>query len=81
MSFILTYMMFNFLVNCSLGTQFVRSVDASEYMKTGQKIFELLDSFVEEIGEKNVIQVVTDNGSNYVLAGENSIILNEVFFL
>ncbi|KAG5022664.1 hypothetical protein JHK85_019006 [Glycine max] len=50
----------------SLGTQFVRSVDASEYMKTGQKIFELLDSFVEEIGEKNVIQVVTDNGSNYV---------------
>ncbi|KAH1232957.1 hypothetical protein GmHk_09G025506 [Glycine max] len=53
----------NFLVNCSLGTQFVRSVDASEYMKTGQKIFELLDSFVEEIGEKNVIQVVTDNGS------------------
>ncbi|KAG4927439.1 hypothetical protein GLYMA_19G103700v4 [Glycine max] len=60
----------NFLVNCSLGTQFVRSVDASEYMKTGQKIFELLDSFVEEIGEKNVIQVVTDNGSNYVLAGK-----------
>lgn len=60
----------NFLVNCSLGTQFVRSVDASEYMKTGQKIFELLDSFVEEIEEKNVIQVVTDNGSNYVLAGK-----------
>ncbi|RZC02947.1 hypothetical protein D0Y65_017865 [Glycine soja] len=48
----------------SLGTQFVRSVDASEYMKTGQKIFELLDSFVEEIGEKNVIQVVTDNGKD-----------------
>ncbi|XP_040873455.1 uncharacterized protein [Glycine max] len=60
----------NFLVNCSLGTQFVRSVDASEYMKTGQKVFELLDSFVEEIGEKNVIQVVTDNGSNYVLAAK-----------
>ncbi|RZB86398.1 hypothetical protein D0Y65_026454, partial [Glycine soja] len=60
----------NFLVNCSLGTQFVKSVDASEYMKTSQKIFELLDSFVEEIGEKNVIQVVTDNGSNYVLAGK-----------
>ncbi|XP_003518019.1 uncharacterized protein LOC114419758 [Glycine soja] len=60
----------NFLVNCSLGTQFMRSVDASEYMKTGQKIFELLDNFVEEIGGKNVIQVVTDNGSNYVLAGK-----------
>ncbi|KAG4976360.1 hypothetical protein JHK86_035834 [Glycine max] len=49
-------------------------------MKTGQKIFELLDSFVGEIGEKNVIQVVMDNGSNYVLIGENSIMLNEVFY-
>ncbi|KAG4943919.1 hypothetical protein JHK84_047983 [Glycine max] len=46
-----------------LCQMFVRSVDAFEYMKTGRKIFELMDSFVEEIGEKNVIQVVTDNGS------------------
>ena len=58
----------------------MRTVDASKYMKTGQKIFELLDSFVGEIGEKNVIQVVMDNGSNYVLIGENSIMLNEVFY-
>ncbi|KAL5149633.1 hypothetical protein HKD37_13G036419 [Glycine soja] len=52
------------------GDKFVRTVDASKYMKTGQKIFELLDSFVGEIGEKNVIQVVMDNGSNYVLTGK-----------
>ncbi|KAH6797579.1 hAT dimerization domain-containing protein / transposase-like protein [Perilla frutescens var. hirtella] len=30
----------------------------------------MLDSIVEEIGEANVIQVVTDNASNYVKAGE-----------
>ncbi|KAK4259931.1 hypothetical protein QN277_006209 [Acacia crassicarpa] len=60
----------NFMVNSPSGTMFVRSVDASSYMKTGEKIFQLLDDFVEEIGEKNVVQVVTDNGSNYVLAGK-----------
>ncbi|XP_027350930.1 uncharacterized protein LOC113861986 isoform X1 [Abrus precatorius] len=60
----------NFLVNCPTGSMFVKSIDASAYMKTGEKLFELLDSFVEEIGEKNVVQVVTDNGSNYVLAGK-----------
>nr|KYP35509.1 hypothetical protein KK1_043451 [Cajanus cajan] len=60
----------NFLVNSSMGTMFVKSVDASEYTKTGEKVFELLNSFVEEIGEKNVVQVVTDNGSNYVMAGK-----------
>ncbi|KAK4271022.1 hypothetical protein QN277_019778 [Acacia crassicarpa] len=49
---------------------FVKSVDASSYVKSGPKLFELLDNFVEEIGEKNVVQVVTDNGSNYVLAGK-----------
>ena len=42
----------------------------SSFMKTGEKIFELLDKFVECIGEKNVVQVITDNGSNYVLAGK-----------
>nr|KYP48765.1 hypothetical protein KK1_029567 [Cajanus cajan] len=59
----------NFLVNSSSGTMFLRSVDASDYVKTGEKIFELLDSIVEEIGEEKVVQVITDNGSNYVLAG------------
>jgi len=37
------------------------------------KIFELLDSFVQDIGEQNVVQVVSANGGNYVLAGKNVI--------
>ncbi|XP_057760023.1 uncharacterized protein LOC130980349 [Arachis stenosperma] len=60
----------NFLVNSSAGTMFLKSIDASDYVKTGEKLFELLDDVVEEIGEHNVVQVVTDNGSNYVLAGK-----------
>ncbi|RVW24391.1 hypothetical protein CK203_093252 [Vitis vinifera] len=46
----------------------MESIDPSSFMKTGEKTFELLDKFVECIGEKNVVQVITDNGSNYVLA-------------
>ncbi|CAI8594946.1 unnamed protein product [Vicia faba] len=60
----------NFLVNCPAGTMFVRSVDASDYAKTGEKLAELLDTFIEEMGEKNVVQLITDNGSNYVAAGK-----------
>ncbi|KAL4343095.1 hypothetical protein AHAS_Ahas11G0044100 [Arachis hypogaea] len=58
----------NFLVNSPAGTMFLKSIDASDYVKMGEKIFELLDGIVEEIGEQSVVQVVTDNGSNYVLA-------------
>ncbi|XP_058766446.1 uncharacterized protein LOC131640050 [Vicia villosa] len=60
----------NFLVNCPTGTMFVKSVDASNYAKTGVKLAKLLDTFIEEMGEKNVFQLVTDNGSNYVAAGK-----------
>ncbi|KAK7266633.1 hypothetical protein RIF29_19282 [Crotalaria pallida] len=49
----------------------IRSIDGSGYTKTARKLFELLDAFVEEIGETNVVQVITDNGSNYVLAGKH----------
>ena len=60
----------NFLVNCPSGTMFVKSIDASSFMKTGEKTFELLDAFVEQIGEVNVVQVISDNGSNYVFTGK-----------
>ncbi|RDX66289.1 hypothetical protein CR513_54956, partial [Mucuna pruriens] len=49
-------------MNSSTEAMFIKSVDESEFMKTGKKLFELLDSIVEEIGEENVIQVITDNG-------------------
>ncbi|CAL9075803.1 unnamed protein product [Musa textilis] len=65
----------NFLINCSLGTMFVKSIDASSFVKSGDKIYDLLDKFVEEIGEQNIVQVITDNGSNYVLA-DNIHLLN-----
>ena len=64
----------NFLVNYSRGTMFMKPIDASSMVKTGEKLFELLDSWVEEVGEANVVQVITDNASNYVAAGTYNLI-------
>ena len=59
-----------FLVFCPRGTMFLRSVDASDRMKDGHLLFQLLDEVVEEVGVANVVQIITDTSSNYVLAGK-----------
>lgn len=60
----------NFLVNSPKGTVFLTSIDTSEISKTADKVFDMLDEIVERVGEENVIQVVTDNASNYKAAGD-----------
>ena len=60
----------NFLVNCSKGGMFLESIDASSYSKTGDKLFSLLSKIIDKVGERNVVQVITDNGSNFVAAGK-----------
>ncbi|RVW97680.1 hypothetical protein CK203_028059 [Vitis vinifera] len=59
----------NFLVNSLAGTWFMKSIDASDTIKNGELMFKYLDEVVEEIGEDNVVQVITDNASNYVNVG------------
>jgi hypothetical protein len=59
----------NFLVNCPKGTMFIKSVDASAYTKDAQLLCELLDGFIREIGLQYVVQVITNNVANYVVAG------------
>ena len=39
-------------------------------MKDENLLFCLLDEVVEEVGAGNVVQIITDNASNYVLAGK-----------
>ncbi|KAL6502448.1 hypothetical protein OROHE_024453 [Orobanche hederae] len=59
----------NFLVNSPKGTFFIKSVDASEYSKTGEKMCELIDSYVVRVGIESVVQVITDSASSNVAAG------------
>ena len=49
----------NFMVNYSSGTIFIKSIDTSSFMKFREKIYDWLDKFVEEIGEQNIVQVIT----------------------
>ena len=54
----------NFLVNYSKGTMFMESIHASSMIKTGEKMFELLDKWVDQVGGENVVQVITDSHSS-----------------
>nr|GEY85322.1 hypothetical protein [Tanacetum cinerariifolium] len=46
------------------------SIDTFEISKTKEKVFAMLDDFVEKIGEEHIVQVMTDNAANYKAAGE-----------
>ena len=55
----------NFLVNYSKGTMFMESINASSMIKTREKMFELLDKWVDQVGEENIVQVITNSHSSY----------------
>ncbi|XP_044414725.1 uncharacterized protein [Triticum aestivum] len=58
----------NLVVHSAYGVVFVDSVDCSDVRKDGKMIFDLVDRCIEEIGEKNVVQIVTDNASVNIAA-------------
>ncbi|KAA8544634.1 hypothetical protein F0562_022646 [Nyssa sinensis] len=60
----------NFLVYCDGNIVFHRSVNTSSYDKDANYIFQLMDQVVEEIGERYVVQMITDNHAAYKKAGE-----------
>uniref|UniRef100_A0A8R7P818 BED-type domain-containing protein n=1 Tax=Triticum urartu TaxID=4572 RepID=A0A8R7P818_TRIUA len=53
----------NLVVHSAYGVVFLDSFDCSVVKKDGKYIFDLVDDCIEEIGEKHVVQVVTDNAS------------------
>ncbi|KAK3221721.1 hypothetical protein Dsin_008746 [Dipteronia sinensis] len=60
----------NFMVYCKGRTIFLKSVDASNKIKDHQYIYGLIKDVVKEVGEKNVVQIITDNGFAFVKAGK-----------
>lgn len=58
----------NLCVNCSIGTSFLESKEASAESHTGQLIYTYVDSCIEKVGAEKVVQVVTDNASNNMAA-------------
>lgn len=66
----------NFLVYSPEGTVFLKSFDASHIVTSPDALYELLKHVVEEVGVKNVVQVVTSNTESHAIAGKK---LTETF--
>jgi hypothetical protein len=45
---------------------FLKAVNAMDEVKTAKFIFGILDEAIQEVGEKNVVQVIIDSASNCV---------------
>lgn len=69
-----------FLVSCPKGTMFIKSVDASAQIKDARTLCDLLDVFILEVGAENVVQVITDNVTNYVAAGRMLVNRHPILF-
>ncbi|XP_070048793.1 uncharacterized protein [Nicotiana tomentosiformis] len=63
-------MIINILVNSPKGSLFLESVDARDSSTDSTKMYSLFKSTIDSIGAKNVVQVVTDNASENVKAGD-----------
>ncbi|XP_057861935.1 uncharacterized protein LOC131070430 [Cryptomeria japonica] len=60
----------NFLVSSTGGTMFLKSIDASAHSKNATYLCEVIEEVIYEVGEENVVEVVTDNAANYVAVGK-----------
>ncbi|KAH1213868.1 hypothetical protein GmHk_14G041740 [Glycine max] len=60
----------NFLVNSPKGIVFLYSWNTSDISKTANKVLKMLDDVVNFVREENVVQVITDNATNYKASRE-----------
>lgn len=58
----------NLVVHCSQGLAFLRSIHLSSESHDDTYIFRLVDSCIEEVGEKNAVHVVTNIEANNMVA-------------
>ncbi|KAI7737591.1 hypothetical protein M8C21_024715, partial [Ambrosia artemisiifolia] len=63
-------MFLNFSVYCPEGLMFLKSFDATNIMDSTEALFTLFKEVVEEVGARNVLQVVTKNERRYVEVGK-----------
>ena len=60
----------NFMAVSDSREMFLKSVDCSGEIKDKNFIFKLLKEVIQEVGEANVVQVITDNAANCKGAGQ-----------
>ncbi|CAO2817112.1 unnamed protein product [Amaranthus hypochondriacus] len=60
----------NFLVYCPQGTMFLKSVDVTNIMDSTEAMYDHIKEVVEEVGPKDVVQVITPNEERYASVGK-----------
>lgn len=68
------------MVYCDGITVFLKSMEASKVIKDYKYICALLKDVIQEVGEKNVVQIVTNNGNNFKKAGKKLIEKHNLFW-
>jgi len=58
----------NIVVHCPAGTTSLLSQDASAEKHDGTYIYNFVDKAIEDAGDENVMQIITDNASNNMAA-------------
>ena len=59
----------NFIVYCDRSMIYLSLVNTTNIRKTADYIFSLMDKIVEEVGEENIVQLITDNEASFKAAG------------
>ena len=54
---------------CDRNMIYHTSIDATNISKTVDYIFSLMNKVVNEVGEENIVQVVTNNEASFKIAG------------
>ena len=53
--------------SCGIPKRLLKSIDATSRVKDANMIYSMLVEVVEEFGVKHVVQVITENATNYVV--------------
>ena len=59
----------NFLVSCKDQVAFLKSLNASDKLKTTVTLALMLNQDLMEVEVNNIVQIITDNATTYVAAG------------
>lgn len=59
----------NIMVVCPRGECFMKAIDSSGEIKSGQFICNIISEVIEQVGQQNVVQVIMDNAKNCRAAG------------
>lgn len=57
-----------FSVSSAKGTIYLKSVDISSRADDAYYLVDLLESIIREVGQENVVQIITDNAASYACA-------------